>query len=164
MAVRYTPTGRVSTSQNLNGKITTELIKLRSGSFIGKQRVTLALLDVKHFWTEEMQELVKSRYDENNIPFRTGAMFRSHRRELMRSPEGSLLLGAPRILYAAFVDAMVPKINWTGGGNRYNWFRKIYVLVETWKTVMLRRAIRRAGLASAANVTVAKATTEMNPL
>ena len=132
-------------SQNLAGEITTEDIKLNTGGITGSRGIKEALKKTKDAWTTSIvAEILNHWSPKLNFPYRTGALWRSFSNTLKASPPGEVHIGAPGIDYGVFVDAMEPKVDWTGDGNRYHWFQRIMKFFEGIKMKFLRKALKGA--------------------
>jgi hypothetical protein len=138
------------------GEITTDVLKLSSGSIHGGQNIRSSLAQVKRDWTAMMVAKIEAHFPNTKIPYRTGNMFFTFIATLRSSlyQAGSLKLGAPGVEYAGYVNDMNPPVTWTGGGNRYQWFEKVLNYYDQIKIPTLRETIKNSGLALAAGQSV----------
>jgi len=79
-----------------------------------------------------------------HVPKRTGRLQRALRRVLRSSTMTRIKIGTDDVIYAGYVDAMQPVINWTPipeGHALYHFFEKFYKLVERQVRKLLRAAL-----------------------
>jgi hypothetical protein len=162
-------------SQNLSGRITTEvrrirteeLLVLRSGVLTGRKAIDTGILDLKHQWTTEMKMQIRARFPRGTggpIPYRTGSMSGSFHRTLDHSPEGRIWLGVGNNKYAGFVNDFVPPIHWTNPASIYQWFTKAFRFMESIILQTLRRVIRAVGLAPMLGQSPGALATKVKPI
>lgn len=131
------------------GRVSTELLKMKSGNIYGIRGIKSALESARHLarnaLIEELTEWIRLHVPRSEKKH-------THMEDvvlhfLQSSTDEVIRLGAPDVDYAGYVNSMNPPIHWTKKGSVYEWFTKLSGKAEKRLPVHLRAALSQLGLA-----------------
>lgn len=82
----------------------------------------------------------------NFVPMKTGHLRTMLIAELLKSAMQGLMAGAPGVDYASFVNEMMPRINWTTPGSKYQFYEKLVAYAEHNLPKWYREELAAAGI------------------